>query len=237
MKKNENKIDLYKKITQKYIKENKPKKDIPKNDEFVCKNWKSCKVNRSFKKQSCVGGYWGDEKAKALIVAESPSGKGIFYGRFFGKVDNQMDLAMPQDTFRKFVMKNITNNITPFFTDVVKCGVSGLGKKDKFKTLNKRFIHCSKYLTKEIKILEPDIIICAGGFAFKKINEIRDTFNKIKEPIILKFTHYGSGSYKGSYEMGLNNLENKIWPEELKNQKSKFTNLTRLINATFLTTF
>lgn len=234
MKKIENKIDAYKKITKKYIKENKSKNDRDQNDEFKCKNWKLCKVNRSFSKQSCIGGYWGDEKAKALIVAESPSGKSIFYGRFFGKVDNQKDLAKPQDTFRRFVMDNITNNITPFFTDVVKCGVSGLGKRNKFKTLNNRFIQCSKYLTKEIKILEPDIIICAGGFAFKKINEIRDTFNKIKEPLILKFTHYGSGSYKGSYDKGLENLENKIWPEELKFQKSKFTNLSQLISDTFL---
>ncbi len=186
-------------ITQKYIqKSNGNKLDIKCDWKLTCKFVKS--------KQHCHGPLVGSEKSKILIVAESPSGKGITFAKMFedverkGKNKNLLEL--------RDLIKTIDNNNTPHFTDVVKCGVTGAIKK--YDLLNKRYNNCKKYLLEEIMIIEPELIISVGWYAREKIKElIKENNIKIKHCEILHFSDNG--------KMNITIVDKKdiIWPLQL----------------------
>jgi uracil-DNA glycosylase family 4 len=154
-------------------------------DDFTCPFIQECEVLKG--KEPIYTSYFGEEKSKVMIVAEAPSssgGIGIFISKNFNEIITNS--KSPLYLIKKFVKEQY--NEIPYFTDLIKCGVA---KQKEKKILRKRAEICiKKYLVEEIKIIQPELIICVGSLAYEYI------LNSQKESIIspnikvVKIIHY-----------------------------------------------
>lgn len=159
--------------------------DSLRADDFICPFVKECKVFKD--KIPIYTSNFGEEKSTIMIIAEAPSateGIGIFISKEFKNINKSN--KSPLYFLKEFVEKYY--NETPYFTDLVKCGVARQKEK---KILSKRAKNCfDRYLIYEINIIKPLLIICVGNLAYDFIinaqNKSRIS-NKIK---IAKIIHY-----------------------------------------------
>jgi len=141
---------------------------------FHCVHHKTC--GYIFEKEAFltpfIGGCNGDKcDGTVMVVGEAPSGvnnSGLLIGGMFdnvGKENNSFSVSKsPVHWIRDFV--KFRYNVTPFFSDAIKCGVNRQ-ENEKEVLLKKRSDNCLKeFLSKEIEILNPKIILCMGGMAF-----------------------------------------------------------------------
>jgi uracil-DNA glycosylase len=151
-------------------------KDLKSNnsDIFHCVHHRACEY--IFKKEAFltpfIGGCNGGNcDGVVMVVGEAPSGvndSGLLIGGMFdnvGKENNSFSVSKsPVHWIRDFVVNKY--KVTPFFVDAIKCGANKQ-KKEKEALLEKRSYNCLKeFLSKEIEILNPKIILCMGGMAF-----------------------------------------------------------------------
>jgi len=186
----------YKKITESYI---------TVDGDLICKFKESCELGKTNGK--CVGGFWGDNNSEVLIIAESPSGEGKFFGKSFGA-----DLDKNQKALSEFIKDNFNGSVA-FFTDAVKCSVGELTGKSKAEILNDSFKWCIEHLRKEIEYLKPKVIFCVGEFSYKKITDNSEYLfeNVLQRPGIYKIMHY---SNRRSVDVNIEVKKNIIWPLE-----------------------
>ena len=187
---------------------------------FSCPLITICKVN--LKKESCFTPYLGNVGTKIMLVAEAPSVKRKNVGAHVaGLFENTENKSL--NSIRNFVEKYF--NTTPYFTDLMKCGVRKQTREEKKKIFGIRTEKCMKhYLLKEIKILQPEIILCLGYLAYTKLKEAKKN-GKIDNHIKLrKLLHYGT---QASWSLNAEDKLNYIWPLQLgKIPDAKLSNLS-----------
>ena len=130
-----------------------------------------CAVN--FEEEAFLSPFMGicNEKGNILVVGEAPStvnGAGVLIGGNFedvGKPGNIFSVNISHvDWIREFV-KNKYNTV-PFFVDAIKCGINRQKDNNRYK-LKLRESCVEELLIKEIEILNPIIILCVGGSAYR----------------------------------------------------------------------
>jgi len=127
-----------------------------------CMDGREC--NRKQECAPCYTPYIGDPDTKVIVIGEAPSSSGpdvvgAFCGGRFGDIETILGIKSlnksPIHWIRDFVKERYGS--VPYFTDFVKCGVRN--QKDR-ERLEKRFDKCYEtFLLKEIKIVNPDIIL------------------------------------------------------------------------------
>jgi hypothetical protein len=144
-----------------------------------------------------------------MLVAESPStklGKGAF-------VAGHVDAISPNDkTITKLIntIKKHYGGVTPYFTDVIKCGLEKTAYKEKLSARRKNCVE--KFLIQEIKIMHPTKIVCVGKFAFDVVKTIQ-VQGKIDSNIdVVQVTHY---SQRASFPLTIDDKAEIMWPIEL----------------------
>jgi len=161
--------------------------------------------------------YIGDEESDILLVGEAPSaeeGLGpIISGRF--------DEIKPSDNSPIYKVRDFIKEyykMTPYFTDLIKCGFPKQEKKD---GLNQRKKNCFPYLLlQEIKYIKPRYIFCVGVTAN---NTITSKYNKklildiVPNVKIVKLIHYcGTANHikidGNIYGLDIEKKYKYIWP-------------------------
>ena len=170
---------------------------------FSCIHEKECDVNK--KEEPIWSAAICDENTNIMIVGEAPSntgGPGPHLGGLFK--DWEANKKSHFDAQRKFVKKYY--HTIPYFTDLVKCGVA---KQSNKKKLNKRIERCSDYLlVKEIQIIRPKFILCAGGVSHSILKK-RQKENKIDSSIkLVPLMHY---SRQAGLPLSIEDKLNIIW--------------------------
>lgn len=189
---------------------------------FHCKNKGICRI----KDDPSWTTYIGDEDSKVVIVAEAPSngdGGGIHIAGTTALLKSRRK-GKGLLKLIKFVEENCgTRN--PYFLDLMKCGLIEQDRKVKKELFPIRINNCIKrYLIPELKIIDPDIIICAGKTSYDEIVKIKKSLNMNFEIILLH--HYGSSA---SLSLSSDDKEKYIWDFQ-KNNPQKKLNLENLIN-------
>ena len=162
---------------------------------FCCPNRKECEVDE--RKQPIWTPRFGDENTDVMIVAEAPSnagGPGLHIGGLLAECTE--DNRSPLYKLRDFVEhEEKYGKTTPYFTDLVKCGVASQGREKKGR-LEKRAKKCVALLLEEIRIMKPLIILCVGALPWKYLEEyqserVPEAKRIDKEIKLYQLTHYG----------------------------------------------
>jgi len=116
-----------------------------------------CSFNKDTDVRQCDG--IGNDY-RVMFVCESPStagGVGIFNNQ------SNFNTTKADDLFNKYKKRYGLDNC--YTTDFVKCGIPN-GKPDSEKAEN-----CSRYLKKEIEIVEPKVIVAVGRVTYKLLGK------------------------------------------------------------------
>ncbi|HHT9120641.1 MAG TPA: uracil-DNA glycosylase family protein [Candidatus Hypogeohydataceae bacterium YC41] len=179
--------------------------------DFACENKSKCEVKES---EPIWSPAFGTEGTKVMIVAEAPSaaeGKGPFSG---GLVKQWTKKIEPYYyALFQFVEEYYS---TPYFTDLVKCGVSKQTKEMK-KSLKKRISNCvERFLLREIAIIHPRDILCLGKESYCTLKKLQNE-GKIKRNIkLFQLIHC---SNQARLTLSLQDKENVIWPFQITGEK------------------
>lgn len=188
-----------------------------KADNFRCPNINKCQIET--KEEAQWSPVFGDPDSQVMIIAEAPSTAGGIGPHIGGKMlDWNEDIIKPLKNFVKEYY-----NTAPYFTDVVKCGVSKQTKDIK-SILPKRIKNCvERFLLNEITIINPTDILCIGKMSYLTVKELKKN-HKINGNIkLFPLLHYGRQANLPvtSYEK-----EKFIWPLQIgKNIGSKIKEL------------
>jgi hypothetical protein len=203
MTKNEQIIELFKREFAEFHQFTKNRNSC----SFKCSCMDSCKVD--LVKEAAYTPAIGNENTEVMLVAESPStklGKGAF-------IAGHVDAIDPGDkTINKLIgtIKKYYGGITPYFTDVIKCGLERTALKEKLAARKKNCVE--KFLIQEIKIMHPKKIVCVGKFSFDIVKTIQ-VQGKIDSKIeVVQITHY---SQRGSLPLTIDDKAEIMWPIEL----------------------
>jgi|SRR6267143_66254 len=183
-----------------------------KATDFKCPFLSSCKVQKE--DEPIWSPAFGDENTRVMIVAEAPSkrkksgGGPHIAGRF-------------KDFAEKGALKSLLNFVikyyhtTPYFTDLMKCGVAKQERDLKKAVFPIRTKNCSTlFLLKEIAIINPELILCTGKTSYdflsgaKRDGLLKNT--KVRE--IINLLHYGNQAHLA---LNANDKETIIWPLQL----------------------
>lgn len=199
-----------------------------------------CKTESLEVKRTCAP---GEEKSKVLILGEAPSsGKGTKKrvgaktSMLFSNITD--DNQSPQYLLREVILKQYGS--IPFFTDYVKCGVLSQ-KNDKHK-LDVRKEPCfNKFLLEEIKIIQPEVILCCEinvfWFLVKKIKKLINLLNNFE---LIHIYHYTTNqNWNKLYnelskqkKESMESVKKKIWKMQIegkKNENLKFYRYRKII--------
>ncbi len=176
--------------------------------DFHCSNCNQCNVDVS--SEPIYTPFIGDENTKIMIIGEAPSrsgengGEGPYIGGEFKKL--QYSGKSPITEVREFVKENYGGTI-PYFTDMIKCGVAKQnGKEEKLKLRAEKCFE--KFLRKEIKIIDPDIIFCAKTNVYDKIINMCQIGKIDGGKRIIKLLHY---SRQASLQLSTRDKRKFIW--------------------------
>lgn len=167
----------------------------------------SCKVD--LVKEAAYTPAIGNENTEVMLVAESPStklGKGAF-------IAGHVDTISPSDkTINKLIstIKKYYNGVTPYFTDVIKCGLEKTAYKEKLAARKKNYVE--KFLIQEIAIINPKKIVCVGKFSFDILKEIQAKGRIDSKIEVIQVTHY---SQRASFPLTIDDKAEIMWPIEL----------------------
>ena len=191
-----------------------------KVDKFECGCLHKCEVN--LEKEASYTAWWGEEKSDIMLVAEAPStagGEGAFWaGDYESMIDTKGNFNKLKEYFEE------STDSYPHFTDLIKCGFEKQNDKSKLKI---RVKNCTeKFLLKEIKILNPAIIICVG-------TQSRDFFETLKEENqsilknidIIYLMHYSGQAF---LPLTIDDKVNIIWPIQMGTKKPDGPTLSKL---------
>jgi len=152
---------------------------------FSCPNKTVCKVKKT--EEPIWSPSVGSDNTRIMIVAEAPSnadGPGPRIGGLFE--DREGTKQSPIHLLREFVRGKW--NTTPYFTNLVKCGVASQSNKD---ILKKRVPFCfDRFLRREIEIIEPDIILCVGAVAYTKLGRYQSENLVGRSMELFQLIHY-----------------------------------------------
>ena len=157
-----------------------------KECKFKCTKSDECNVREGSPKYT---GILGSNDTDIMIIAEAPSASGGSKAYFGGNVETLFEKDQKSDTLQNIIRYIKANNPSPYFTDVIKCGVP---KQSNKKTLNaKRRNNCIKeFLIEEIKIINPKVIFCVGNMAFNVIRKLIKEKKVSEKTKIIKLIHY-----------------------------------------------
>ena len=204
MTKNEQIIKLFEKVfkTDSFSKKGPAK-------EFACPFQTECKVDS--KKEPIWSPILGDSQTRIMIVGEAPSsagGKGphMHIGGYIKDKDYQGD-ERPQNALFTFVKEHYKT--TPYFTNLMKCGVSQQTKEKK-RVFNVRTKNCAEhFLLKEIEIIDPEVVLCVGKESWDALQSFQNK-GRIKESTELVFLiHY---SKQAGLPLTIEDKKKVIWP-------------------------
>lgn len=177
-----------------------PDNGVKKKCEFKCIHSEDCKVESSSPRYT---GALGSKDTDVMLIAEAPSsaeGIGSYFG---GNIKDSLAISTKSDGLNNlisFIEKG--QKTTPYFTDVIKCGVPKQNNKSGLSKNRKN--NCIKYfLDKEIEIINPRIIFCIGKTAFNVINKI----NLSKKYEVINLIHY---SRQANMHLSISDKK-KIW--------------------------
>ena len=176
--------------------------------DFHCSNCTQCRVD--INSEPIYTPYTGDENTKIMIIGEAPSRSGINEGpgpHIGGDFNELKDSGKsPITEVREFVKENYSGTV-PYCTDMIKCGVAKQNGKN--AKLSLRAENCiEKFLRKEIKIIEPDIIFCTVFSVYDYIIKMHQ-IGKIDGGVrIIKLIHY---SRRGSLLLSIRDKRELIW--------------------------
>ncbi len=207
--------------------ENTPIRD-PKRVKMVCKWEQECEFDPTC--ESCWTPWTGDGKARFMVVAEAPStrkkgSEGPCVAPPFNKVkDSKSDLSV----LAEFIDENFTG--IPYFTDVLKCGISNQTSAHKKAKFEKRFDKCRGFLEREIEILDPEFIIAVGSYAREKLKIILTDMQRPNVEVI-NLLHY---SRNAALPVTTDEKKDLIWPLQLQDWLDKpIKNKDRLSNLKY----
>lgn len=170
---------------------------------FKCEHQSECEVD--IKNEPIWMPAFGDNGTKVMIVAEAPSstgGKGPHIGGYIKDWEKENETTV--NSLFRYVRKFY--NTIPYFTDLMKCGISRQSTEKKNKVFNKRTKYCAdKFLIKEIEIITPEVILCVGKRAFDALNNYKDKYNYE----LIQLIHYGR---QANLPLTSEDKENIIWP-------------------------
>lgn len=161
---------------------------------FTCKYKFKCEVDEYLQPiwTAAIGSdKKGNDNFDIMAIGEAPSATekvGVHMGgRFDSWKDNSESPVVP---FREWVKSHNFEGIgyvTPYLTDLAKCGVS---KQKEKSVLNIRIPICVKHiLEQEIKLIKPRVILCIGNVPFRYVSDlIKESYPKTA---LFKLTHYG----------------------------------------------
>jgi len=200
----------------------------PDTVKMVCDCKEECEFDPTC--ESCWTPWTGDGKANFMVVAEAPSTRkkgteGPCVAPPFSEIkrDNS-DLSV----LAQFLEDSFTG--VPYFTDVLKCGISNQTAANKKAKFEKRFNNCRKFLKREIEIIEPEFIIAVGSFATEKLKIILSDMQRTDIKVI-SLLHY---SRNASLPVSTNEKKDFIWPLQLRELLDKnIPDKNRLSNLKF----
>ena len=176
-----------------------------KAEAFICPLQQECKVNQVA--EPIWTAALGSDDTKVMIVAEAPSAKGGIGPHIGGLVKNWTHEKSVNSLFT-FVQKYF--NTIPYFTDLMKCGVSRQTKEKKSLVFKARIKNClTHYLLKEIKIIKPEIILCVGNLSFSALKDCRNRGLINDSTKLVKLIHYGR---QAGLPLSPDDKKNLIWP-------------------------
>lgn len=182
---------------------------------FTCQSQRKCKVNSEH--EAIYSPILGDSQTRIMIVGEAPSSAGGTGPHIGGCVKDYLKKGLseneePQNALFRFVKKYYKT--TPYFTNLMKCGVSQQTKEKKKSVFEIRTKNCAEhFLLKEIEIIDPEVVLCVG----KESRDVLQSFQKngrIKKSTKLVFLiHY---SKQAGLPLTIKDKEKVIWPLQVQ---------------------
>lgn len=201
---------------------------------FCCKNYELCQVGSS---DPIYTGLLGDCDSDILVVGEAPSGSDLKNDTAKTPIEIECTSHdavsfqhahwcgytkdIPKKGFSRlydfidFIRYSCleSNNRYPYFTDVIKCGLSRQNTNEK-RLLGPRAKICADHiLLQEIQIINPRIIACAGKFAYSVVLDLQKTNKTLAGITILKFMHY---SHQAQLKVTIEEKKSIIWRLQAK---------------------
>ncbi|MBA7547785.1 hypothetical protein ES705_40221 [subsurface metagenome] len=169
---------------------------------FFCEKKESCKVTNIDPKYP---GAIGDDNTDIMLIAEAPSASGGYGAHNGGKIENiEENKKSPLYDLIDFIKNNY--HTIPYFTDLIKCGVSKQKNKSKLRYRKKNCME--KFLMKEINIIKPKIIFCIGKSAYEALVDYQEK-EKIDSYVQIKYlVHY---SRQANFNLSIEDKKEIIW--------------------------
>ncbi len=176
-----------------------------KAESFTCFKQSECKTDQDV--EPIWSAALGSDETNVMIVAEAPSAKGGIGPHIGGLAENWTHEKSVNSLFT-FVQKYF--DTIPYFTDLMKCGVSRQTKEKKSLVFKTRIRNCLKhFLLREIKIIDPEIILCVGNLSYRALKDCKNR-GLIKDLTkLIKLIHYGR---QAGLPLSPNDKNNLIWP-------------------------
>lgn len=157
----------------------------------------------------------GEENTHVIIVAEAPSKTGGLGPHIGGCLTSDSDtMKMSKSPLRiliSFVQENY--GITPYFTDLVKCGA------DSKALIKSRASNCFKrFLLKELKIMDPEIVLCVGNLAQSFLVECQSRGTISRRMRLISLIHY---SRQAGLPLSPEDKKNIIWKWQIGSHADK----------------
>jgi uracil-DNA glycosylase len=196
-----------------------------RKDEFICCHRCSDECNVRDRKEPIWTPRFGDENTDVMIVAEAPSsagGPGLHVGGLLSECPK--DAKSPLYKLRDFVKENYKT--TPYFTNLVKCGVARQERRVKYK-LETRVNKCVEaLLLEEIRIMQPKIILCVGRLPYDYLKKHQsERVPKAKRIKLRQLTHY---SRQAGLHLDIEDKVKFIWRCEARLPRSAKVSLSEL---------
>jgi uracil-DNA glycosylase len=187
--------------------------------QFVCEcGGAKCKVRKHV--DPIMSPIFGEEDTKVMIVAEAPSkrkgtGSKVIVG---GQAKDWIDRPGERQISALFSFVREHFHTAPYFTDVVKCGVEKQDRGEKRRLMN-RIEQCTKrYLFGEIKVMEPEKILCVGKTSFDTLTKAQAS-GEVDKQIELKYLlHYGG---QAGLTLTVEDKRTVIWPMQIGEKVSQ----------------
>lgn len=185
------------------------KQDFLKKDKtnaFCCKHRELCGVDVN--RHAIWSPALGDEDTKAMVIGEAPSTTEGPGGHLGGRFDDwEANSKSPITSLRDWIKSNY--GCTPYFTDIVKCGVGNQNKVEK-KVLTERAERCFEtFLLREIEIVRPQFLFFCGATLGAFLERRRQAIIGIDESIkIIHLTHF---SRQANLPLSVEDKMNIIW--------------------------
>ncbi len=133
---------------------------------------------------------------------------------------NVMNLLKGRDKNLKsainFIKEYDIHKRNPYFTDLIKCGLEKTREKEKL--LPRRNNCIEKFLLKEIKIIQPKLIVCLGGHSHDLLSRFRKDGRINADIELIKLHHY---SNRASLTLTIEDKQSVIWPMQFKMLKKE----------------